>query len=166
MQEFLVSRQLGYYGLKAAMGKLHFSVRIDAPRKKIWDTMLSPETYKAWTAPFCEGSYFEGSWEKGQRIRFLAPNGEGMSSIIAENRPHEFLSIQHVGTLKDGVEDTDSEQVRKWAPAFENYTLVSVDGGTEVRIDMDVEPEYEQYMTEAWPEALEKLKSLCESRRS
>jgi uncharacterized protein YndB with AHSA1/START domain len=148
------------------MRTLHFSARIDASPQTVWETMLGPDTYKAWTAPFCAGSYFEGSWEKGQRIRFLAPNGEGMASIIAENRPHEFISIQHIGILKDGIEDTTSAAVKQWAPAFENYTLVPVDGGTDVRIDLDVEPEYEQYMAETWPKALAKLKSLCEGEQS
>jgi hypothetical protein len=86
-----------------------------------------------------------------------------MGSIIAGNRPHDFLS-RHIGVIKDGVEDIDSEQVRKWAPAFENYTFFPVNGRTEVRIDIDVEPGYEQFMSEAWARALAELKSLCESR--
>jgi ADP-ribosylglycohydrolase len=39
------------------------------------------------TCPFMEGSYFEESWNAGERIRFLAPDGTGMTSVIAENRP-------------------------------------------------------------------------------
>lgn len=146
------------------MKKVHFSVNIDAPKQTVWDTMLGPESYKDWTAAFSEGSYFEGSWDQGQSIRFLGPGGEGMTAVIAENRPAEFLSIKHVGTIKDGVEDTESEQVKKWAPVFENYTFVAVDGGTEVGVDMDMVPEYEQYMVETWPKALARLKAICESQ--
>ena len=40
--------------------------------------------------------------------------------------------------MKDGVEDTSSEEAkRKWQGAMENYTLKSVDGKTEVIVDMD-----------------------------
>jgi hypothetical protein len=145
--------------------RLHFSIHIDAPKQVVWDVMLGDETYRKWTAAFCEGSYYEGSWNQGEHIRFLSPEGEGMSSIIAENRPGEFMSIRHIGVLKNGVEDTDSEQVRKWAPAFENYTLIASNGGTELSIDLDIEPEYEKFMNEAWPKALATLKSICEDKR-
>jgi hypothetical protein len=147
------------------MKKLQFCTVIDAPRNVVWGTMLADETYRAWTAPFCEGSYYQGSWEKGQRIRFLTPTGEGMTSIIADNRQHEFLSIQHVGMIRKGPDGAQIEEPVKGPPAFENYTLTSGDGLTEVKVDMDVEPEYEQFMVDAWPKALAKLKSICESRR-
>jgi uncharacterized protein YndB with AHSA1/START domain len=146
------------------MKTLHFASRIDAPPQTVWNTMLGADTYTKWTADFCEGSYYEGSWEKGQRIRFVAPNQEGLSSIIDENRPHEFISIRHIGMVKNGVEDTTSEQVKRWAPSFENYTFVPVDGGTELRVDLDVEPETEKYMQDTWPKSLERLKQLCENR--
>ena len=35
---------------------LHFAVFIQSDRAQVWDTMLGPETYNAWTAAFCEGS--------------------------------------------------------------------------------------------------------------
>jgi hypothetical protein len=144
------------------MKTLHFSVVIDAPRPHVWYCMLGPETFKQWTAPFAEGSYFEGSWEQGERIRFLTPNGEGMTSTIVENRPYEFVSIKHLGIVKDGVEDTESEAARAWTPAYENYTFFDRSDSTELRIDVDVAPDYEDYMNTAWPRALERLKALCE----
>lgn len=91
------------------MKSLRFATTIHAPRKAAWDAMLAPDTYRIWTGPFMEGSYYEGSWEKGARIRFLAPDGRGMASVIEENRLHEFLSIKHLGMIKDGVEDLESD---------------------------------------------------------
>ena len=139
------------------MNTLHFSMHINAPCETVWNSMLGLETYKEWAAPFCEGSYYEGSWNQGERIRFLAPNGDGVSSVIAENRPYEFVSIKHLGMIKGGVEEP-----AKWTPSFENYTLQPAEGGTELSIDIDVAPEFEQYMRDAWPKALAKLKSMCE----
>ncbi len=132
----------------------------------VWNTMLAPVTYQLWTSVFAAGSYFEGSWEQGERIRFLGPGGSGMTSAIAESRPHEFLSIQHLGFVKDGVEDTESAEVRSWAPAFENYHFSAVGAATELEVTMDVAPEWEEHMVDAWPEALAKLKALCEELAS
>jgi Activator of Hsp90 ATPase homolog 1-like protein len=142
---------------------LHFPIRIDAPRERVWSVMLEPDTFNQWTAPFCEGSYYEGGWNKGDRIRFLTPTGEGMVSEIVESRPHEFVSIRHLGEIKDGVEDTTSEKVRAWAPAYENYTYEAAPGGgTQLRVDVDVLPDYEQFMQDTFPKALARLKELCE----
>jgi uncharacterized protein YndB with AHSA1/START domain len=145
---------------------IHFSTLIEAPRQTVWDVMLEPETYKIWAAEFAEGSYFEGSWEEGARIRFLAADGQGgMTSVIAENRPLERISIRHLGMIQNGVEDTESEEVRAWAPVYESYTFSDSGSATELKVDMDVAPDWEGYMLETWPKALARLKALCEERQ-
>jgi hypothetical protein len=146
------------------MKTLHFAIAIHAPREIVWDTMLAPETYRRWTAEFTEGSYYEGAFAEGARIRFLAPDGNGITSVVAEWRPHEFLSLKHLGYVKDGIEDTDSEAVRSWAPSFENYTFAEAGSSTELSVDLDVEPAFEEYMMKVWPKALASLKALCEAR--
>lgn len=149
------------------MQKIHFSILINAPREKVWDTMLSEATYRQWTTAFNPGSYFKGSWEEGSKILFLGPNpdgiGEGgMVSRIKENRPHEFVSIEHLGMVNNGVEDTTSEEAKKWAPSYENYTFVDKDGGTEVLVDINILDEYKTMFDEMWPKALQLLKELVE----
>lgn len=142
--------------------KLDFSITINAPRRVVWDAMISPDGYRYWTAAFAEGSHFDGSWEKGRKIRFLAPNGEGMVSEIAENRLHEHISIRHLGMVKDGVEDTTSPEATAWAPAYENYSFTDEGRGTKVSVELDTAPEWEQYMRDTFPKALALLKLLCE----
>lgn len=145
---------------------MHFSINISAPKEKVWRAMLEQEGYKAWTSEFGAGSYYEGSWDKGQRIRFLGPGNGGMISMIAENKPYEFVSIKHLGFIKDGVEDTDSAEVKAWAPSFENYSFSEKNGVTEVRVDVDELPEMEEFMATTWPKALEQLKRICEGSAS
>ena len=147
------------------MNALRFTSLIAADRKKVWDVMLADDTYRKWTAEFQEGSYFEGSWEKGARIRFLGPGGGGgMTAVIAENRPYEYVSIKHLGIVKDGVDDTESAEAKAWAPAFENYTFTQSGNATSLTIDVEVPAEFQAYMSEAWPKALAKLKELCEAK--
>jgi uncharacterized protein YndB with AHSA1/START domain len=149
--------------------KLHAEIVISAPREKVWDTMLGEGTYTEWTAPFnpAGGSYFKGSWEEGADIRFIGPDPEtgkegGMISRIKESRKPEFLSIEHLGIMKDGVDDFSSEEVKKWTPAFENYTFASEGEGTKVSIDQDIESEYKEMFEGMWEAALAKLKEVCE----
>lgn len=142
--------------------RMQFEVSIRAPAAVVWSVMLGDETYRKWTAAFSEGSYFEGDWAEGSQMRFLAPQGDGMLAEIAESRPNEFISIRHIGFIHGGVADTESDAVRAWAPAFENYTLTAVPEGTRLIVDQDITEDYEKYMTQAWPRALKILKSLCE----
>jgi hypothetical protein len=144
------------------MKTLHFSIAIRAPKEKIWNAMLDPESYAVWTSEFTEGSYYEGSWEKGEKIKFLSPEGGGMTSVIAENKPLEFISIKHLGYINNGIEDTESPEIKAWAPLFENYTFRANNGVTEVQVDMDVTPDFEECMQQSWPKALAKLKTICE----
>ena len=150
------------------MQKIHYSIQINAPKEKVWHTMLDDETYRDWTGAFNPGSYYKGSWDEGSKILFIGPDPTtgkegGMVSQIEVNKPYEFISIKHLGLYGDGVEDTTSEEAKKWAPAYENYTFVEKDGGTELLIDMEVEDSYKDEFDKMWPKALERLKEMAET---
>ena len=147
--------------------KLHFEITINAPVTKVWDMMLAQETYRQWTAAFEPTSYYEGSWQKGSKMKFLGAGGSGMISQIVENIPYKFISTEHLGEIKDGVEDTTSEAVKKWLPAFENYTFTDNGDSTLLQIDMEMgSSEESKQMKEMfegmWPKALLILKEICE----
>lgn len=149
------------------MQKIHASIFIQAPKEKVWNTMLSDATYREWTAAFNQGSYYKGDWSEGSKILFIGPNpdgnGEGgMVSRIHENRTYEYISIQHLGFYANGIEDTTSEEAKKWTPAFENYTFTESGGMTEVSIELDTPDDYKGMFEEMWPKALRILKELCE----
>lgn len=150
------------------MQKLHCSITINAPKEKVWHAMLDDKPYREWTAAFNPGgSYYKGDWSQGSKILFLGPDpdtgGEaGMVSRIAENKPYEYVSIEHLGIVQDDVEDTTSEAAKKWAPAYENYTFKEKDGVTEVLVDMDIAEEEAEMFNKLWPEALRKLKEIAE----
>ncbi len=146
------------------MKKLDFEVSIKAPRQLVWDTMLSDDGYRVWTSAFFEGSYFSGSWDEGTKIQFLSPGGDGMTSVIAQNKPYEYISIRHLGEIANGVEDTTSEKVKAWAPAYENYSFSEESSETTLAVSLDTLPEYEQYMLETYPKALNLLKEMCERK--
>jgi Activator of Hsp90 ATPase homolog 1-like protein len=145
-----------------SVNRIQFTATIAAPASVVWRHITSAESYRQWTSAFAEGSHFEGSWEPGARMLFLAPSGDGMVSEIAESRKDAFISIRHLGFIANGIEDTRSESVRSWAPAFENYTLVALAKGTQLVVDQDVSPAWEEHLVQAWPKALELLKKLCE----
>jgi hypothetical protein len=149
------------------MLRQRYAITINAPREKVWKTMLDDATFREWASAFNPGTYFEGSWDQGSELRFLGPDPEtgkiaGMFARIHENRPYEFVSIEHLGLIQDGKVDTTSEFATQWAPAYENYTFQDKEGGTEVLVDIDVLEDYLPFYEEAWPKALQNLKALAE----
>lgn len=144
------------------MEKLNFKTVIDASPEKIWEVLWNDDTYRKWTSAFSEGSFAQTDWKQGSKILFLDGNGSGMVSRIAESRPNEYMSFEHLGEVKDGIEDTTSDRVKAWAGAHENYTLKKVNGQTELSIDMDINDEYKDMFVKIWPVALENVKNLSE----
>ena len=111
-------------------------------------------------------STYEGNWDKGSKILFVGVDekGEkgGMVSRIADNIPNQFVSIQHYGLVTANQEITEGPEVEKWANGHENYTFEENNGGTNVTVDLDTTEDFLDYMNETYPNALVKLKEICE----
>jgi uncharacterized protein YndB with AHSA1/START domain len=151
------------------MIKIQFTTSIQAPANHVFDMMLGlsdKATYEQWTAAFNPTSSFEGNWEKDQKMLFIGvdENGEkgGMISRIIAHDPNRFISIQHYGILKGDVELTEGEEVEEWANSIENYTFEENNGKTRVTVDLDTVEDFLDYMNETYPQALAKLKQMCE----
>jgi hypothetical protein len=130
--------------------------------------MLDDATYRVWTEAFASGSHYVGAWSKGSKILFLGPDPDtgklgGLVARIAENRLHEFISIEHLGVVQDGKEDTTSDAVKAWAGAHENYSFKEKNGVTEVAVDVDAAEDFKEMFEGMWPKALQKLKELAEN---
>lgn len=149
------------------METTRFSTEINAPAVIVWETMLDDATYREWTSVFNPGSFFRGSWLPGSEIRFLGEDENGveggMVGIIAEHRPHEFVSIEYRGQIVDGIEDTTSPGARRLIGAHENYTFSEAGGVTTLTVDVDLDEEWGESMAEQWPLALARLKQLAEA---
>lgn len=151
------------------MKKLQFKVSINSPVSKVYDRMLgitNKSTYEQWTAVFNPTSTYEGNWEKGSKILFIGVDekGEkgGLVSRIVDNSLNRFVSIQHYGLVKAEQEITEGPDVEKWANGFENYSFEEINGITMLRVDIDTTEDFVNFMNDAYPKALEKLKEICE----
>lgn len=130
--------------------------------------MLGPETYKEWTATFHTGSFYDGSWDKGSKIWFVSEDDgklSGMFGQIVENIPYEYVSIEQLGEIIDGKEDSSTEEAKNWIGSHENYSFTEDNGVTTVDVEMtgdNVSSEITKMFEVMWPSALQKLKEICE----
>lgn len=145
------------------MEKLNFAISINAPKEKVWNILWDDASYRKWTSAFTADSYAEtDNWKEGSKVLFLDGKGNGMVSMVAVNKPNEYMSFKHLGEVKNGVEDTTSDAVQQWSGAMENYTLLETASGTDLKVDMDITEDFKDYFLKTWPLALEKVKTLAE----
>lgn len=146
---------------------LNFSVEISAPVEKVFSTMLEEEGYKQWTSIFNSASHYVGSWEKGSTIQFLGCDDQGnmggMISMIKENIPNRYVSIEHLGIIENGEAITSGPKVESWAGAHENYAFSEDKGITTLKVSLDTGSGFDDYFNSTYPKALEKLKEICEA---
>ena len=147
------------------METLQFKATINAPREKVWTSLWEDKNYREWTSAFTEGSWANTDWKKGSKVLFLGPDNDGMTSVIEENIPNEFMSIKHLGTVLNGIEYFDRPEDQVWVGAHENYTLKGSNGKTDLLVELEsngMDPKMMEYFKDAWPKALDKLKAIAE----
>jgi uncharacterized protein YndB with AHSA1/START domain len=145
---------------------LRFEIMIAAPPQRVYDLMLAPDSYRAWTSEFNPTSTYEGSWAEGSMIRFLGCDAEGriggMVSRIRRNIPATEISIEHLGLIKDGVDMMDGPEVAGWSGAIEHYAFHASDGGTRLVVSLEAHADFVDYFEDTWPKALTRLKAIAE----
>ncbi|HRH03797.1 MAG TPA: SRPBCC domain-containing protein [Bacteroidia bacterium] len=144
------------------MQTLQFTININASTQKVWKCLWDLENYKKWTSAFIEGSYYKtDSFTEGNMIHLLAPNGEGMYSLLEKIDAPNYLAFKHLGELKHFEEQINTHA--SWTNAIESYRLLAVENGTLLKVEVDTLEEYVDFMNKLFPLALQKLKKLAES---
>lgn len=140
------------------MRKLQFSIQINASKEKVWEALWDTDNYRKWASAFQEGSYFEGTLEKGSEIKFLTPDNNGMFGIVEENVPFEKMYFKHKGDIKAGQKQPETYG----DDATERYDLEEKNGGTELTATMNAPEDYIPYFADVFPKALETVKQIAE----
>ncbi len=148
------------------MQKLKFDIKIQAPAAKVFRAVTDEQLYREWASEFNPGSFFEGSWQKGEKILFLGLSKEnkreGMLGYIVESIPNKQLSIKYAGFVDGDNEITDEKLTQGWAGAMEEYYFEEREGETIFKVEIDVNDQYYDFFSSTWPKALKKLKEISE----
>lgn len=138
------------------------SIEINAPKEKVWNVLLNDKFTRIWYAEFSEGSHAETDWEIGSKAIFKDNSKSGIIGKIIENKANEVLSIEYEGILTDGKEDYESEDAAAVKGWLETYHLSEKNGVILLSIECDMPEKYFDTMSEAWQNALQKIKELSE----
>ena len=146
------------------METVHYSVKINASKERVWDILWGDLTYPEWTSVFSEGSAIVTDWEKGSKVLFLSGTDDGMYSVIEEKIPNEYMSFKHLGMVKEGKELPIDEDTKKWSGSLEKYSLKETDDMTILKVDLDTEESSVESFNKLFPVALKKVKDLAEDQ--
>jgi uncharacterized protein YndB with AHSA1/START domain len=144
------------------MKEIQFTIEIDAPKEKVWDTLWQDETLRQWAGIIDPGTYMAGELKEGNEVQFIsAENGYGVTSLVEKLTPGEFLLLRHQA---DTQENGRREREKEWTGGKESYSLAAKDGTTTLTAAFDVPPEMEEYFKASYPKALERVKVLAERK--
>ena len=148
------------------INRLEFSIEIKAKKNTIWKALWNESSYREWVSVFFEGSYaITENWKEGSKVHFLAPDQNGIYSIIEKHIPNKIIQFRHIGNVLEGKEQPIDEETKKWSGATEIYTLTKKKDSYALAVEIDVMDEHLEFMTLTFPKALEKVKNNCIEQR-
>jgi len=96
------------------METVHYSVKINASKERVWDILWGDLTYPEWSSVFSEGSAIVTDWEKGSKVLFLSGTDDGMYSVIEKKVPNTEMTFKHLGEVRKGVETPANWGDARW----------------------------------------------------
>ncbi|WP_428225104.1 SRPBCC domain-containing protein [Flavobacterium sp.] len=144
------------------MKTLTFEISIQATKEKVWYSLWDEPNYEYWTTSFCEGSNAISSWQEGDKIHFLDPNNNGMSSRIFKKTPFECMIFEHITEIRNGIEVAIDDTIQQWTGCQEQYFLSEKEGITTLKVITQTITTFEDFFMQTMPKALEKVKELAE----
>lgn len=144
------------------MNEVQFTVEINAPKEKVWDTLWQDETFRDWAGLIDPGTYMRGVLKEGSEVEFIsAENGYGVTSLVEKLVEGEILLLRHHADTQDsGKEDRE----KQWTGGAESYTLSEKNDTTTLTVAFDVPSELEEMFNDLYPKALNRVKQLAEQK--
>lgn len=142
---------------KKKMKLLEFTINIKAKPEKVWNILFTMDSEGKWAGAMDEGSYFEGTWEKGSIIKFIDPQNNGMYNLVQENIPCKEVRMKHLGWILQG-----ELSPQPWEDSTITYLLESRNKGTVLTAKVNSMDEFVDFFNSNYPKNFEKIKKFAE----
>ena len=143
------------------MQKMKFSIEIEAPSKKVWQTLFDDKTFRDWGNIIDEGQYMVGELAEGNEVQFISSEGLGVTSFVEKLIPHEYIAFRQVA---DTMDSGKQEREKEWTGGKESFELSEKNNSTNLTVNIDVPPGLEEIFQDRFPKALERVKILAEKK--
>ena len=144
------------------MKKQHFSIKIKAPKEKVWQTLWEDKTLRDWGNIIDEGLYMVGEMAEGNEVQFISSvSGFGVTGVIEKLIPHEYVAFKQIA---DTMDSGEQEREKEWTGGTESYELIEKNNIINLIVKIDVPPEQEETFRVRFPKALKRVKILAEKK--
>lgn len=140
------------------------SILIHATKQKVWHVLFNDTFSRIWYQEFSDGAYAKTDWSINSKVIFTDPSGNGLIGKVTENRKFEVMTVEFTGQLVDGAEDYTSQAAQALKGKRESYRIAEQNGPILLSISADLSELYAEQMEPAWDRALQKIKTLSESK--
>ena len=141
---------------------MQFSIKMDASREKVWQTLWEDKTFRDWGNIIDEGQYMVGELAEGNEVQFISSEGLGVTSFVKKLIPHEYVSFKQVA---DTMDSGKREREKEWTGGKESFELAETNGITNLTVNIDIPPGLEEIFQDRFPKALERVKILAEKKK-
>jgi len=142
------------------MEKIQFSIEIEAPKERIWNTLWEDKTFRDWASIIDEGLYMVGEMKGGKEVQFISSvSGYGVTSLVDKLIVNEFVLFKH---MVDTKERGEQKREKEWGGGTESYILKERGDMTTLTVELDVPPEQIKTFKDRLPKALKRVKELAE----
>ena len=141
---------------------MQFSIEIEAPSEKVWQTLWDDKTFRDWGSIIDEGQYMVGELAEGNEVQFISSEGLGVTSFIEKLIPNKYLALRQVA---DTMDSGKQEREKEWTGGTESYELVEKNGITNLAVKIDVPHGQEETFKVRFPKALKRVKILAEKKK-
>jgi uncharacterized protein YndB with AHSA1/START domain len=135
-------------------------ITINATANKVWQVLLTKETYLEWANIFQEGSDYlaTDNFVQGSKVIFGDGIGNGMVALVSTNEPNHKIQFTYTGEIKDGVENSMGEL----DGVTETYTLTQDGDEVLLEVETSMGDQWFEMMDTAWDKAMVIIKELSE----
>ena len=140
---------------------MQFSIEIEAPSEKVWQTLWEDKTFRDWGNIIDEGQYMVGELAEGNEVQFISSEGLGVTSFVEKLIPHKYIAFKQVA---DTMDSGKQEREKEWTGGKESFELIEKNNSTNLTVKIDIPPGLEETFNVRFPKALERVKILAEKK--
>ncbi|MFC4735175.1 hypothetical protein ACFO4L_01135 [Bacillus daqingensis] len=138
-----------------------FSILIQADKREIWNVLWEDTSFRDWANLIDEGTYMKGKLEENGEVEFIsAVNGYGVTSLVEELRPHEYVRFHHQADTQDSGSDVRADE---WTGGTESYLLEESKEGVTLSMTLTIPAHQLPLFSDRVPKALTRIKELAEA---
>jgi uncharacterized protein YndB with AHSA1/START domain len=146
------------------MKKLTYTITINKPVDLVFNKIMDKSHYADWAKAWGDDMTWEGVFEEGANISFFDTSGQGTKVLVEEVNSNESIKMKHVAMVEAGNKEVTKmdETMQKWIGSREDYFFKALsENETELEVVIVTDEAFEPMMN-AWPQALQYFKEICE----